>query len=192
MGGIDRIGTEMRANSLLVSCVLLLGCRRGTLSADAGAGVIGMPGRDGATGETTSGDAGTARTVWSAWPLPNHDPANTRRSPNVGPQAPVDRFVLDVVPEQLVIGGDGTLYATDGGDAHPIAALNPATGARLWTFTPTPTLPTTVPPYSPSIAVGARKATSTSLISRAASTPSNRTGRSAGNSRPASRAVRAT
>ena len=63
--------------------------------------------------------------TWSAWPLPSHDAANTRRSPNVGPQAPVDWLVLENGGSAFVIGADGTLYAAD---RSTVWALDPRTG----------------------------------------------------------------
>jgi outer membrane protein assembly factor BamB len=133
-------------------CVVLIGC-------GGGKSVIDRPGNDASTSDGSErdapgGDAHPGKAIWSAWPLPNHDPANTRRSPNVGPQAPIDRFVVDVLAQELVIGVDGMLYATNWGDNHPIVALDPATGTRRWTFAPTPSASTTVPPFSPSIAAG--------------------------------------
>jgi hypothetical protein len=151
---------ERRARSLFAGCVLLLGCRRGALSGDGGAGMIDPGGRDATIGDgspgsdASGGDAPPGNAAWSAWPLPNHDPASTRRSPFVGPQAPVDRLALDASAAAMVIGTDGTLYATGWGDTHPIVAVDPATGAQRWSFTPEPSVPTTVNPFSPSIAAG--------------------------------------
>ena len=130
------------------------GCARRPLAPDdAGAGTIGLDGSAGGVDGSTRGPPQNAAT-WSAWPLANHDPANTRRSPNVGPQVPVEKFALDVSPQKMVIGGDGTIYASDWGGSYPVHAFNPATGARRWSFVPTPSVPTTVPPSSPEIAAG--------------------------------------
>ena len=153
----------MRARFLFWACVLLFGCRRGTLSGDGGTGVIetdASPGdtraRDTAGSDVKVVDARSANAAsWSAWPQANHDSANTRRSPYVGPQAPVDRLALDGAGAGLVIGADGTLYAVGWGSTYPIVANDPATGAQRWSFTPpAPPPPTGVPPQSPSIAVG--------------------------------------
>ena len=153
----------MRARSLLWACVLLFACRRGTLTGDGGTGVISTDGGttdirpgDGRTSDVAVVDARAANaTTWSAWPMANHDTANTRRSPYVGPQAPIDRLALDGAGAGLVIGTDGTLYAVGWGDTYPVVAVDPATGAQLWSFAPpAPPPPSGVRPMSPSIAVG--------------------------------------
>jgi hypothetical protein len=139
---------------VVASCAATWGCSRG--------GDAGIRGGDGAgSGGAASGDGGEAMPpapeVWSAWPLANHDPAGTRRSPNLGPRVPTPRFALDLATSALVIGGDGTLYAAVwGGTTAPdsVVALDPATGATRWSFRPTPTPSTTVPPFSPTLAVG--------------------------------------
>jgi outer membrane protein assembly factor BamB len=95
--------------------------------------------------------------LWSAWPLVNHDPAGTRRSPSVGPRAPVERFEVAVPASALVIGVDGTLYTTvhgDGSRLDTVEARDPATGELRWSFRASPSVPTTVPPFSPAIAAG--------------------------------------
>jgi outer membrane protein assembly factor BamB len=104
--------------------------------------------------DASKGEPPRSNSAWSAWPLVNHDPANTRHSPNVGPQSPVELFALDVVPQMLVIGVDGTLYTTDWGQSSRVDAFDPRSGAQLWSFQPTAAVPTTVPPFSPSIAAG--------------------------------------
>jgi outer membrane protein assembly factor BamB len=141
---------------VVACCAWTVGCGRGH-----DAGVRDSDGAGGARVDAAVGDGGKARPsaprVWSAWPLANYDPAGTRRSPNLGPRTPTLRFGIDLVTSMLVIGGDGTLYTTvwnGATSADSVAALDPATGATRWSFHPTPSVPTTVPPISPAIAVG--------------------------------------
>jgi outer membrane protein assembly factor BamB len=136
--------------ALVCSAAAASGCARRALTPDAGAGTIGLDGSAGGVDGSTRGPPQNAAT-WSAWPLVNHDAANTRRSPNVGPQAPFERLVFDVGAQALVIGDDGTLYATD---RSSVRALDPNTGAQLWSFSPTPPATTTVAPFFPEIAAG--------------------------------------
>ena len=146
--------TAAKLLAFVCSAAVVGGCTRRPLAPDdAGAGTIGRDGSAGALDGSTRGPQQNAAT-WSAWPLSNHDPANTRRSPNVGPQVPVEKFALDVSPQKMVIGADGTIYASDWGGSYPVHAFDPATGARRWSFVPTPSVPTTVPPSSPEIAAG--------------------------------------
>jgi outer membrane protein assembly factor BamB len=64
-------------------------------------------------------------------------------------------LTLDVSPRGLVIGSDGTIYASVSGRTIPIVAVDPTTGARRWSFEPPQSpSPNAVPPFSPSIAVG--------------------------------------
>ena len=142
----------------LLACVcwaaVAVGCAKRALAPDdGGTGTIGPDGTAGGVDGFTRGPPMNVAS-WSAWPLANHDPANTRHSPNVGPQAPVERFAVDVGAWMMVIGSDGTLYTADSGTPYRIHALDPATGALLWSFMPTPSVPTTVAPWLPDIAAG--------------------------------------
>src|SRR5262245_4906694 len=145
-----RAMTATKLLALICAAAAAGGCKRRALTPDAGAGTIGLDGSAGGLDGSTRGPPQNAAT-WSAWPMISHDAANTRRSPNVGPHAPVDRVLIQGGGPALVIGADGTIYTAD---RSTVWASDPATGAVLWSFVPTPTVPTTVPPNSPAIAAG--------------------------------------
>src|SRR3954452_3779271 len=98
--------------ALVCSAAAAGACARQPLIPDAGAGTIGLDGSAGGLDGPTHGPPQNTAT-WSAWPLVNHDAANTRRSPNVGPQVPVDRLVIEGGGPAFVIGAGGTIYTAD-------------------------------------------------------------------------------
>jgi len=120
------------------------GVDAGDAAPDAGTPDAGMP------------DAGmpptTPPALWAAWPMARHDPQGRSQSPYAGPQAPVERLVLDAPnAEALVIGPDGTLYVAASDEL--IYAVAP-TGQRLWWATRDDPPPAGVARYVPALAVG--------------------------------------
>jgi outer membrane protein assembly factor BamB len=80
--------------------------------------------------------AGPAQAVGAApWPEALHDPAHSAGSAAIGPSTghlEWSRQLGGSITPGPSIGADGTIYvATNGGVLH---ALNPSTGADLWTF----------------------------------------------------------
>ena len=138
--------------ALVCSAAAADGCARRALTPDGGtgAGTIGLDGSAGGHDGSTRGPPQNTGT-WAPWPLANHDAANTRRSHDVGPQAPVDRLVLQAGGSAFVIGADGTIYTAD---RATVWAVDPNTGLARWDFFPEPTETTTVAPNSPALAIG--------------------------------------
>src|SRR5271170_3613462 len=76
-----------------------------------------------------------ARQSWAPWPSALHDARHSGASVSAGPTAGVlrwQRHLEAAVTPGPVVGPDGTIYvASNAGVLH---ALNPTTGADLWTF----------------------------------------------------------
>jgi len=76
-----------------------------------------------------------SRASWAPWPAAFHDARHSGASVSAGPTAGVVRWqrrLEGAVTPGPVVGPDGTIYAvSNGGVLH---AINPATGADLWTY----------------------------------------------------------
>lgn len=89
-----------------------------------------------ASGAVSSPPAGApGRAGWAPWPAALHDARHSGASMSAGPTAGRLRWrrqLEDAVTPGPVIGADGTIYAAS--NAGVLHALNPATGADLWTY----------------------------------------------------------
>jgi outer membrane protein assembly factor BamB len=76
-----------------------------------------------------------SHSTWAQWPSALHDARHSGSSTSVGPIAGTLRWrrqLEGAVTQGSVVGADGTIYAaSNGGVLH---ALNPSTGADLWTY----------------------------------------------------------
>jgi outer membrane protein assembly factor BamB len=74
--------------------------------------------------------------AYSAWPMFGHDARHTGRSPYVGPDTPVLKWVSDPIgifrSSSPVIGPDGTIYI--GSDNEYLYAISPNDGSVKWGF----------------------------------------------------------
>jgi hypothetical protein len=87
----------------------------------------------------TAATAGAAGIADSPWPMFQHDPQHTGRSPHAGPTnlAPKWRFRVEGVPGSPVIGPDGAIYVatgdTDLDHSGSLYAVNP-NGTLRWRY----------------------------------------------------------
>jgi PQQ-like domain len=85
-------------------------------------------------GFTVPGQA-PSRPSWAPWPSALHDARHSGASVSAGPTAGVlrwQRHLEGAVTPGPVVGPDGTIYAAS--NAGVLHALNPSTGADLWTY----------------------------------------------------------
>jgi outer membrane protein assembly factor BamB len=86
-------------------------------------------------------NAAAAGLANSAWPMFQHDPQHTGRSPNSGPPnlAPKWRFQVEGVPGSPAIGSTGVIYLPTGstgldeGNGGSLYAINPS-GTQQWRY----------------------------------------------------------